>query len=648
MNPIQNSPVHRLIAVVGLVLTSFWMSAAEPEASATQEDQVEPGSEAIRAGERIKSNSLSLTPQNTNPAEFLEKALLDQGIEPGWVDDKQRWVEVTESSIPIQAPVNPKKVIRMLNIINLKLYIEGARQFSRWLGLSNSFEANLSVGGSPVSRRFKGAQEKFQLQMDELQKQLADAQSKLQKSQSISQKEDAQLLKQRERLSQSIAQQQKIVEDLNKRAQFGPSTLQRLAIAGDALLSKIDTNYTAANFRKVNADQAQAASEKLEELTAKKKEEDAAELAAALDIYAEQQKRIEQLVEEIKNKKEEAQEFYDNYRETTLTTKYNYSALYDIVGLTPIKYSYGLVPKEGGGVYLKAAAAFAWSPALERDTRAILHETGSDAVAAPYKERFRPSDLSAKRGSKSVGQWLNEQRETIDTFGMGKWYVDKDGKRFWLGCAYAIEGGGANADVSLRNVEADAQRNLGLCLNFRFQVEGSKSESTVFDADDSEGRDALKEASRMIRSGLDSFSKGISGTFRMPLSDGSQSESIRFYVVKTSVDDVRAAYKGVLQQAESAARAYDAQYIRIGQRQAANEAVRRSQQDRSPVARGRAEASKELQTKNRDDSPRSKGVGGGLPQANSLTYRPATNKVNKSGTVDPFIRVDTSKVPDDF
>ena len=231
---------------------------------------------------------------------------------------------------------------------------------------------------------------------------------------------------------------------------------------------------------------------------------------------------------------------------------------------------------------------------------------------------------------------------------MGKWYVDKNGRRFWLGCAYAIEGGGASFDVSTTGVRKDAERNLGLCLNFKLQTTGTKTDSLIYNDNDSDVDSKLQEVTEISRSGLDVISEALTGTFRMPLADGSESEPIRFYVGKTSAEDVRSAHKAVLQQAENAARAHQAKYEREGVRQAANEAVRRSEQDRSPIATGRAEAAKNLQTKNRDNNPRPGPAAGGSPQAGSLTYRPATNKVNKSGTVDPFIRVDTSKVPDDF
>lgn len=648
MKPTQNRVGTAIVAALGLLLPSQLIIAAEPAAPASQGNAVEPGSEAVQAGERIKSSRLSLKTTNDSPEEFLKQALIEQGFENGWDDTKQRWVNVTEIQVPIQPPVTAAKVVRVLNIANVMLYPKAAAQFASWLGMSNHYEANLSVGGSPVGRKFQDTQEKFQLQMDELEKKLAEAKTKVGKYRSLAEKQGVEASRRHEKMERDITEQQAIVEKLNRKAQFGPSTLEKLSIAGDALIKKIDTNYNAANFKKESSSSVDAAKTKLDELAAAKSQQDSDEMAEARSAYDSAQSEILTLVAQIKEKKAEAEEFLKNYTQTRFNQKYNYSADYDIVGLTPIKYSYGILSKEGGGVYLAAAAAFAWSPALERDTRAILHETGSDAQLAPYKERFRSSDLVAKRGEKSVTQWLNEQRGSMDTFGMGKWYVDNNGKRYWLGCAYAIKGGGSKADASLIGVQKDAERNLGLCLNFKLQMAGTKSDSMVYDEDDSSVESNLQELTKVVRSGLDISSEGLSGTFRMPLADGGESEPIRFYVAKTSADDVRAAHNAVLQQAESAARAHQARYEREGVRQAANESVRRSEEDRSPVARARGETSETLQTRNRGGGSRSDRAGGTPTATGSVSLQPSTNKVNKSGSVDTFIRVDQRKVPDDF
>ena len=492
-----------LTTIVGATLLQYGALHVDAQVSDSQNQPQEPGAEAVKVGEKLKSPDLSLKASNQSPATLLKQALIDQGLtEFGWDKTKQRYLQVSEFEVAVQGSFTVEKLVPRLNLANLAMSIVAMQDFSQFLGQKTEFEANLSMGGSPVGRLFMKEQERLQKEMDDLEKQLAKVRSTLLEAETtISSANGAEVAAQKE-LDAKIAAQERIVQDLNRKATYGPSTLDKMGIAAEALIKKMDTNYSKRDFKAEAATEKGKANDELQALKAKKDAVQSEKMAAAKADYDALQSKIETLVKDINQKKEAAKNFFDGYIETHLNTKYNYRADYDIVGLTPIKYYYGILPGKNGQK-LVVAGAFAWSPAIERDTRAILHESGQDLKAANYTERFKVSEGLAKKGDKTLGQWLIGQRDEVDTFGMGRWYVDNEGVRYWLGCAYAIKGSGAKANASYRDVRLDAVKNLGLSLNVKFQVEGTKEDSMTLNENDSEVEGKLKQLASVTRQGLD-------------------------------------------------------------------------------------------------------------------------------------------------
>ena len=562
----------------------------------------------------------------------------------GWDKERQRYVQVSEFEVPIEGSFTAAKLVPRLNVANLAMSIVAMQDFSGFLGQKTSFEANLSIGGSPVGRLFMKEQERLQMEMDALEKQLSKFKLQLHDAEAImGNAKDAEALAQKDLLAK-IIEQERIVADLNKKATYGPSTLDRMGAAAEALIKKLDSNYSAVDFRAQAAAEQGKAAEKLQTIKAQKDEAMSEKLGTAKRDYDSLQNNVRNLVNDIKEKKEAAQRYCDEYSETHLNTKYNYRADYDIVGLTPIKYYYGIMPTPKGQK-LVVAGAFAWSPALERDTRAILDETGQEGSAGGFTERFKMSENTAKKGEKSVTQWLNAQREDVDTFGMGRWYVDHTGTRYWLGCAYALRGNGAKANQSDRAVRLDAVRNLCLSLNVKFQVGGTKGESMTLNDNESEVAGKLQQLSTVQREGVDIASEGLSGDFTLSLENGQRSEPIRYYIAKVSQDDIKAAHKAVLQQAENAAKAHEASYRREGARTGANEFVKAAKNDKTPLAEGRSTARSELDKSKQpviQPTEKSRDAIGNIIVATPGTNQPA------QGNVQPFIRGDKNRVPDEF
>ena len=637
---------HKLLAtIIGATLLQYGALHVNAQASDNQDQPQEPGAAAVKVGEKLKSPDLSIKASNQSPATLLKQALIDQGLTLfGWDRTKQRYLQVSEFEVPVQGAFTVEKLVSRLNLANLAMSIVAMQDFSEFLGQKTEFEANLSMGGSPVGRLFMKEQERLQKEMDDLEKQLAKVRSTLLEAETtINSASGAEIAAQKE-LDAKIAALETIVQDLNRKATYGPSTLDKMGIAAEALMKKMDTNYSRRDYKAEAATGKGKASDELQTLKAKKDAVQSEKMAVAKADYDALQGKIETMVNDIKEKQEAAKTFFDGYIETHLSTKYNYRADYDIVGLTPIKYYYGIMPGKSGQK-LVVAGAFAWSPALERDTRAILHESGQDLKAVNYTERFKISEGPAKKGDKTLGQWLIGQRDEMDTFGMGRWYVDNEGVRYWLGCAYAIKGSGAKANVSYRAVRLDAVRNLGLSLNVKFQVEGTKADSVVLNENDSEVEGKLKQLASATRQGLDIASEGLSGEFTLPLENGQGSEPIRYYIAKISQDDIKAAHKAVLQQAENAARAHEARYEREGSRAAANDFVNGKKDDTSPKNQAYGATKRELDTNHKPISPGARGQqkSGG----NTVLIRPGTN-TPANGSVQPFIKGDKNKVPDDF
>ena len=630
------------------LLLSFCIFQANAQNDTADNQTIEAGSEALKAGEKLKSPPLSVKASGKSPAQLLKQDLSAQGIktEPAWDRTKQRYLHVSEFEVPIKGTFTAKTLIDRLNLANLAMSIVAMQDFAEFLGQKTEFQANLSMGGSPVGRLYMQEQEQFQKEMDALEKELAQFKSKLDKAKSSINKADAAEVAAQRELETSIAEQEKVVRALNQKAIAGPSTLDKLNIAAEAMLMKVDANFTRTGFQAQTASTKEKVSGELQELKAKRDAGVSGEAATARQDYAALQTRIESLVVRIKEKKEAAQKFFDEYVETHLNSKYNYRADYDIVGLTPIKYYYGIIPNKSNGQTLVVAGAYAWSPALERDTRAILHETGHQANTAAYTERFPVSSAIARKGDKTLGEWLVEQKDQLDTFGPGRWYVDNEGVRYWLGCAYALKGSGAQANISYRAVRQDATRNLGLSLNVKFQVEGTKEDSLSLNGKDSDVASKLEQLAKIQRVGLDIASEACSDEFTLPVENGQESEPIRVYIAKVSEDEIRAAHKAVLQQAENAAKAHEGRYRREGVRKAASDSVNAAKDNKAPMGEAYSATRNEL-----DAGKLAKGAGSaakaGNGSGNVVVLQPATNAPG-SGSIQPFIKGDKSKVPDDF
>ena len=629
-----------IAAIVGATLLQY--GSLQTNAQTSDNQTQEPGDEAIMAGEKLTPPPLIADNSAKSVVDLLNHDLDTQELKVrGWDKKKSRYVDISSFEYPIEGPVTASKVVTALNVANLGIYMSAFQQFCQYLGEKNDFEANLTVPSSPVGREYKDAQQKFNVELASLEKELANNRLKLQEAISIMDSANAGKAEELKRLDERVAAQEKVVKKLNNQAQYGPNTLDRINIAMDALVKKVDANYNPSAVSSIKKEKAANAQENLDaikndqESIKLQKIDEAKKDSEVLDA------RIAELGQKIKEKTAEAQEYYQNYRETWVGSKHNWSSDYSIVGLTPIKYYYSLKKNNKGGGVLQVAAAFAWSPALERATRAVLHTVGNESIEeSKYLERFPKSESLIKPGKISLEDWIIGQSDHMDAFGPARWYVDDDGTRYFLGVAYSVVGRGGAYNANQQIIRRDAIRNLELCLNVKVQNQGTKDESTIVGMDASQNQSVFNSVTKASHTGLDIVSVARDGTFTLNLNEGNQqSEPIHWLAMKVSENDIRSAFSAAQVQADNAAMANDAKYRRIGSRKALSDHVKESEKNTSPMNEAYSKTKNELKKSATSSAPQQGG--------NVIIMRPATNTPIQ-GTVQPFIKGDKSKVPDDF
>jgi uncharacterized coiled-coil protein SlyX len=634
-----------IATIVGATLLQYGSLQANAQTSDSANLPPEPGSEAVKVGDKLISPKLSLKAQNQSVFQLLHDDITSQdGMNLGWDEDKQRYVGVCKQAIPISSPVTAGKLVSTLNQANLIMTMVALQDFATFLGTKSDFQANLSMGGSPVGRLYMKDQERFQDEMDALEGKLAKVKSKQLEAETTINAANAVEVAAQKELDAKIAEQEKIVQNLNRKAVYGPSTLDRLAIASEALVKKIDTNYSNGAFKSEAAADKEKANDELQALKTEKGAVQSEKMKAAKADYETLQSEIKKLADDIKSKKEEALKRFADYNEHHLVANYNYSCDYDIVGLTPIKFYYGIEPTPNGQ-QLVVAEAYAWSPALERDARAIIAEYGDASQKLEdqkYMERFKLSELQVKKGEKSLKAWLAEQKKNPDTFGNGRWYLDDKGVRYWLGCAYALKGYGATEDSNYRSVRLDAGRNLGLSLNVKFQVKGTKRDDLVFNDTDSEISSKLQQVSEISRQGIDISDEADTGVFTISES----SEPVVFYIAKVSQKTLVAAHNITLEMAQDAARQHEAANYREGVRKAANDFVKSAKDNKIPYGKGYNSAKNDLNANSQPVATKSQNKAGDAKD-NTILIKTGTNAPTQDN-IKPFIKGDKSKIPDDF
>jgi len=603
-------------------------------------------SEAIFAAQQIQTPSLSVGATQEKSSLALEDQLKNElsakGVNLSWDPEKERYVFITTSSIAIkERHATAENIIPRLYQANLALGVKAMQEFSGWLGKSSELDVNLSLGGSPVGKLYSEVQDRFQAELRDLMTELDAQNQELKKQRQLIDSAASADDRAKQELDREIAKMSQALEVLEKEAQKGPMLLTRVDKALDALSKKLDPAFDPAVDRAGAKDRAAETKTKLEAMKADRDN-------AVSEAGKSAREKVESLQQKIKNisaqaaaKKKEAEETLANYQQEYLSSSFKWAAEYPIVGLVPLKYYTSITPGEAGSYNIKVAAAYAWSPSMEREIKNLLTSDGPQSKVQSHASAFSTYNKELKKGDTTVNEWV----KTLDpfTFGPSRWFIDKNGKFHVASCGLRLVGNGAAESASRRNVAIDAEPLLRLSLDVQFSDTGSREIRSITNTADSISEEKLAESVSKVKS-KSTLSLGqldIGSSLTMKLQDGSESARIRYVVLSINADSMRKAYAATMQMAESKYRTTLANAYREGTRQAARDHAK-SAEAQVPAARA------EGYSKARSDLASAPTPGGVAksPSPSMVEVPSATAKKQSSAPVQTGIRKDNTPIPD--
>ena len=547
--------------------------------------------EAIAAGEKIKSPTISLQTSSTNLTTQLKKDLLALGVtSDGWDTKKERWVNVVNASIPLPSEkATAENVVKRLIQLNTIIGMKAMMELGLYMGTEASFDTNLSTGGTPVGKLFENFQKRSLVDVVESEKMLNDAIAELKLLRAAMMSSSAADEAARNEVDQKIKTMTDSIAILTNEAAGNPAPLTRVNRALDAVMKKIDSSFDPA-IASANA-KAKAAELQVKLDALKSGRDNALSEAGRLarSKILETEKRIAELSAKYTENVNEAQEAYNDYTQTRLSRKSGWASEHVLVGLIPIKYYYGIIPNTGktakkGDLVVAVSAAYTWSPATEREIRTLLLEDGLGSVPPTGKSGLASYGRTLKRGDLSLDDWIRNQDPL--TFGPARFYVDNEGEFHVMASAIEMSGQGAVADRNQIRVANTANLALLTSLDVQFRDKAEMETETVYDATDADI--AIKQesyrASASSKKLLVSSLKASGDDLTIKLSDGSDSREIRYRIIALSAKAIRDSYKIVLEQADTRAQAILASARREGSRKAALDHVKAAEA-RAPDSR---------------------------------------------------------------
>ena len=551
--------------------------ASNALAAAGSAQPISGAAEAIAAGEKIKAPAILIQKSSKSLADQLRDDMLGQGVPVnGWNDESERWVQVVTAAMPMPASnATADNVVSRIAELNSIIGIKAMRELSKYMGTNASFEVNLSTGGTPVGKKFEEQQKRFRGEIAEAEKMMKEAVDELKQHREAIALSSAADQAVKKEIDQKIKAMTESVEILNKEAQGEPAPMTRINRAMDAVMKQIDPSFDPAIASANAQSKAAELQGKLDALKADRTGavSEAGRLARAKIMETE--KRIAELSDNVAKTKADAEVFFNEYSQTRLSRTTGWLSEHVLVGLIPIKYYYGIVPTENKNVLnVTVAAAYVWSPACEREVRALITEDGLGTVVPEGKSGFATYGRVLKKGELSLSDWVRKQDPL--TFGPARFYVDNKGEFFVLSSAIDMFGkGAASQDASEIRVAANAQLSMLMSLDVQFRDQASVSSDTQNDDDDAAMVRKAKamasaKGSKMLMTSVEAEGESLT----IKLSDGSDSKPLRYQIRKQSAKSVRDSYKAVLQQADSSAQAVLASARSEGARKAALDHVK--------------------------------------------------------------------------
>jgi hypothetical protein len=646
----KNTSLYKLAGAILALFFSAPLIAAEASPTSvtvTVGVVLDGAGEAIAAGEKLKAPAISIRSDGFDLRAMLDKDLAALGVYAGgWNAEKERYVAITEVELPIKdTRATVSNIVPLINQANIVLGLRAMQNFSQWLGSTASLDVNLSVGtSSPVGELFEQHQQRFRSEMDGLIDLLRIEMQELQQHRtaivaSASLDEAA-----KREVDEKIAEMTQAIDILNREASGNPATLTRMNRALDAVQKKLDPSYDPAAAASAAHSKAIEMQAKLDATKASRDSTISAAGQLARERVAVIKEKIKTLQKQVTAKEAEAKKFFSEYQQDRQTTKFNWSADYNVVGLIPIKYYYGIVPGKNGKLLVKVAAAYAWSPATHREIRALITNDGLGTKVPEAKSVFSSYQKVLKNGNLPVEEWVRTQDPL--TFGPSRWYIDDKGEYYMLSSAIVVKGEGSKASRSYSEVLARSKLALMMSLDVQYKETGSVADELIYDENDSRVAAKIENAlGAKANSTLSNDEVWAGADLTMTLQDGGDSESIRYRIIKISARSIRDSYHAILLQAEAAAQAKRASARSEGSRQAARDHVKAAEA-RAPAdrAEGYAKARSDLAPKAPPAEANSATNKSAPVGSVEVSVGPASDK--SKALVKPVIKKDKTTIPD--
>jgi len=306
----------------------------------------------------------------------LEQKLRESGIKPGgWDDTKCRFAQVVSYSFPMDNnDIEEYFILRQLAALGAMVMAQ--RDLAIWMGTKASMSVSINNPGDP-----------FKLEndpkLDSIKQRLAEAKQKA------------------EKLGARF--------DKNEEAAFqGVTTSDRIKIAQDSLLKKLDSNYNPG-------------------AVADAKKKAAEEIKPDLKLAREELVKMEEQFASY-------QKLYAK-RHTEASSQLTFD--HNIFGMNALFWAENVTP-DG---MLQMAIAYVWSPKLAQSSYAAL-------MGDPSLE---PEAVA--KGGLSLEDWINApEQQDLTKFGAFRYYVDNRGERWFLGAS--ARAGGDDDAVEAANMSA--------------------------------------------------------------------------------------------------------------------------------------------------------------------------------------------------
>jgi hypothetical protein len=359
----------------------------------------------------------------------LEKKLRESGIKPGgWDDTKCRYAQVANYSFPLDNN-DIEEYFLLRQLAALGAMVNAQKDLALWMGTKASMSVSVNNPGDP-----------FKLEND-------------QKLESIKQ----QLMAAKQKAEKLGARFDKSEEAAFK----GLTTADRIKIASDSLLKKLDTNYDPSAV-----------------VDGKKKLAD--EVKSHLQLAKDEVSKLE---EQFTN----YQKLYAK-RRTEASSQLTFD--HNIFGMSALFWAEN-VTSDG---MLQMAVAYVWSPKLAQSSYAALM---GDASLAP----------EAAKGELSLEDWINApEQQDLTKFGAFRYYVDNRGERWFLG-ASARAGGD---DDAIEAANMSAMQNLYMPLASKLTGKQELKMRALDGVKKGTGSQAKEDLSEILNAKADANTRGLS------------------------------------------------------------------------------------------------------------------------------------------